>query len=391
MKRRGQAGWAWGLPLVGGIVLTGWALPAAPGPGLSLDWNWELPEFFPRPLVPEDNPMSEAGFELGRHLFHDTRLSLNETQSCASCHVQELAFSDGEARSAGSTGEIHPRNSMSLANIAYASTLTWANPNLTRLEDQALIPMFGEEPVELGMSGQEDLLLERLAASTVYPDLFRAAFPGEDDPITVWNVVRALGIFQRGLLSLDSPYDRYLAGDDDAVSPAVIRGENLFFSERLECFHCHGGPFFSGATTFEGRGFTEIEFFNTGLYNLDGKGAYPPENTGIFEFTGDPRDMGAFRAPTLRNIEVTAPYMHDGSIATLDEVLDHYAAGGRTIEEGPLRGEGHRSPLRSEFIVGFELTPEEREDLLAFLRSLTDSVFLSNPRFADPWDQRRER
>jgi len=348
-------------------------------------WEWELPEWMPRPLVPADNPMTAEKVELGRYLFYDTELSANRTQSCATCHIQELAFTDGLARAVGSTGEVHPRGSMGLANVAYASTLTWANPNLTTLEAQALIPMFGEDPVELGMGGREEELLTRLRTSPVYPELFAAAFPEEADPIRIQTVVWALASFQRALISVGSPHDRYLQGDDDAVGPEVLRGEDLFFSERLECFHCHGGPFFSGSIDYEGKGFSEVEFFNNALYNLDDRGAYPAENTGLYEFTLDPADMGRFRAPSLKNIAVTAPYMHDGSLATLEDVVDHYAAGGRTIEEGPRAGSGRESPLRSEFIVGFELTPEERSDLLAFLHALTDEGFLTDPRFSDPW------
>ena len=379
-------------PLVVGMTAALWFGPTwgASGepralPGDSGDWEWSLPPGVPTPRVPEDNPMSVARVELGRHLFYDVRLSENRTQSCATCHVQALAFTDGRARGVGSTGEVHPRGSMALGNVAYASTLTWANPNLVRLEDQALLPLFGEDPVELGMAGREEELMERLSGDPVYRALFVEAFPGEPSPVSVAGVTRALGAFQRSLISVDSPYDRLLRGDDNAVGPEVIRGEELFFSERLECFHCHGGPFFTSSVDYEGKGFPEVEFFNTGLYNVDGRGGYPEPNTGIHLFSGDDLDMGRFRAPTLRNIAVTAPYMHDGSIATLDEVIDHYAAGGRTVAEGPLAGQGHLSPHRSEFIVGFELTPGERADLLAFLESLTDSTFLTDPRFADPW------
>ncbi|TVR66257.1 MAG: di-heme enzyme [Gemmatimonadales bacterium] len=348
-------------------------------------WEWELPPWMPRPVVPQDNPMTQEKVELGRYLFYDQDLSANRTQSCASCHVQELSFADPRPRALGSTGEVHPRGSMSLANVAYASTLTWANPNLTTLEQQVLIPLFGEDPVELGMGGKEDELLDRLRTSAIYPDLFAAAFPEEEDPIRLQTLVWALASFQRALVSVSSPYDRYLQGDDDAVGAEVLRGEDLFFSERLECFHCHGGPFFSGSIDYEGKGFSEIEFFNNALYNVDGQGAYPSENTGIYEFTLDPADMGRFRAPSLKNIAVTAPYMHDGSLATLDDVLDHYEAGGRTIQHGPKAGSGRESPLRSEFIVGFELTPKERGDLLAFLHALTDDHFLTDRRFSDPW------
>jgi len=349
------------------------------------DWLWNLPEGVPLPKVPAENVMSRAKVELGRHLFYDTRLSANETQSCASCHIQLLAFTDGLGQARGSTGEIHPRSSMSLANIAYASTLTWANPNLRLLEQQALVPIFGEEPVEMGMAGKEAEMNARLKASQVYPELFEQAFPDESDPVTLDGVTRALAAFQRSLISVNSPYDRYLRGDDDAISPEALVGESLFFSEQLECFHCHGGPFFTSSMDYEGKGFAEIEFFNTGLYNLDGAGSYPEPNTGVHTFTGDPRDMGRFRAPTLRNIAVTAPYMHDGSILTLEEVVEHYAAGGRTVHEGPTAGVGSRSPLRSEFMVGFELSVEEKAALVEYLRTLTDDSFLSDPRHSDPW------
>ncbi|WP_236556923.1 hypothetical protein [Calothrix sp. PCC 7507] len=133
--------------------------------------------------------------------------------------------------------------------------------------------------------------------------------------------------------------------------------------------------------------FKEIAFHNTGLYNIDGKGAYPADNTGVLEITLKPEDMGRFKAPTLRNIALTAPYMHDGSIATLEEVIDHYAAGGRTIYTGNLAGVGSKNPLKSQFISGFKLTAREKQDLLAFLQSLTDETFTHNPAFRDPYDE----
>jgi cytochrome c peroxidase len=347
-------------------------------------YDWQLPKGFPEPLVPNDNPMSIEKVELGRRLFYDTRLSLNQTQSCASCHKQELAFTDGRATGLGSTGEAHPRGPMSLVNIAYASMLTWANPLVLRLEDQVLLPLFGETPVELGFAGSEDILLDRLRGDARTVSRFRAAFGGEADPISVANLARALAAFERAIISGRSPYDRFNAGDDAALSPEAKRGLALFFSERLECFHCHGGFTFADATMHSGKKFTEIIFHNTGLYNLDGQGAYPPGNTGIHEITHKADDMGKFKAPTLRNIELTAPYMHDGSIATLDEVLDHYAAGGRTIPSGPYAGVGSANPYKSGFLHGFTLTTDERADVLAFLRALTDRELLTDPRFAPP-------
>jgi len=228
-------------------------------------------------------------------------------------------------------------------------------------------------------------MLERLRAEPVYQDLFPAAFPSEGDPFTVMNVTKALGAFQRTLVSGDAPYDRYLGGDDDAISEAAKRGAELFFSEDLECFHCHGGFVFSASVDHADNVFDQANFQNNGLYNVDGRGAYPATNTGLFEHTGDPRDMGRFKPPTLRNIMVTAPYMHDGSLETMDEVLEHYARGGTLTTEGENVGDGALNPNKSLFVNGFELTEERRADLMAFFESLTDEAFLTNPAFADPW------
>lgn len=169
------------------------------------------------------------------------------------------------------------------------------------------------------------------------------------------------------------------------MSPAAQRGLELFNSERLECFHCHGGFNFSGSTDFENKGLVEIEFHNNGLYNVGGNGAYPSSNPGIFEITGNPDDMGRFKAPTLRNIEVTGPYMHDGSLGTLDAVVEHYRRGGTLTERGPNAGDGAESPLKSPFVPGFRINETEKADLIAFLISLTDRGFLNDPRFSNPW------
>jgi cytochrome c peroxidase len=347
---------------------------------------WDLPPGFPRPRVPADNPMTAEKVELGRHLFYDRRMSIDQTFSCASCHRQRVAFTDGRPRAVGVTGEVHPRGSMGLANIAYSPVLTWANPTQRRLETQALVPMFGEEPVELGLSGAEAVLLARLAGDPKYQSMFATAFPGEANPITLANLTRALASFQRTLLSGRSPYDRYRTGaDPEAISASAKRGESLFFSEQTECFHCHGGFNFTETVDYVGKGFVEVEFHNTGLYNLDAEGSYPAPNTGVHAVTEEPEDMGRFKAPSLRNIARTAPYMHDGSLATLDEVIAHYEAGGRTISTGPLKGVGAANPRKSSFVKGFTLTPAERRDLIAFLESLTDTAFLTDARFSDPW------
>jgi cytochrome c peroxidase len=329
--------------------------------------------------------MSSAKVELGRRLFYDRALSGNGTYSCASCHRQELAFTDGRARAQGSTGAVHPRSAMSLANVAYAATLTWANPTLTRLEDQMLTPMFNQHPVELGLAGQEAALLERIESSPLYPAMFAAAFPTDADPTTLLNLRRSIASFERTLISGDAPYDRLVyRGDTGALSQSALRGMRLFFSDRLNCSRCHGGFTFSGPIAFEGLQPIGPTFHNTGLYNLGASGRYPDDNTGVFEFTGKGEDMGRFRAPTLRNVELTSPYMHDGSIATLSDVLAHYAAGGRTLVEGPAAGVGRENPHKSDLVHGFDLDESQKSDLIEFLKSLTDRIFVSDPRFTNP-------
>lgn len=350
------------------------------------EYDWQLAPEMPLPSVPSDNPMNAVKVELGRWLFYDTRLSGNQSMSCGSCHLQPLAFTDGKPRAIGSTGDMHPRSSMSLVNVAYASRLTWANPLLEHLEDQALTPLLGEHPVEMGLGGREDRFAELLRNDEKYMELTRRAFPGDADPYSLLNGVRAISAFVRSIVSYESPYDHYLRGDQTALNASAKRGMDLFFSERLECFHCHGGFNFTDSTTHRDARIESVGFHNTGLYNIDGEGSYPADNTGLFDMTGDRRDMGRFKAPSLRNISRTAPYMHDGSIATLDDVIAHYERGGRLVEEGPYAGDGRLSPYKSEFVTGFELTAEERSDLRLFLESLTDAAVVSDERFSNPFD-----
>lgn len=328
--------------------------------------------------------MNAAKVALGRRLFYDKRLSGNGTSSCGSCHEQKRAFTDGLATAVGSTGGIHPRASMSLANVAYASGLTWANSLMTSLEKQALVPMFGREPVELE-SPDEAALVARLGEVPEYAALFRDAFPEKPAP-SLDAVVKALAAFQRTLISGRSPYDRHLAGDTSALTPSAQRGMDLFFSERLECYHCHVGFAFSDSIVHANSAFFELSYHNTALYNVDGAGAYPTGNRGLIDLSGKPSDMGKFRAPTLRNIAVTAPYMHDGSVATLEDALDHYGAAGRTITSGPNAGDGSKSPLRDDLLRGFVLTASEKTDVIAFLGSLTDASFLADPRHSNPFE-----
>jgi len=245
---------------------------------------------------------------------------------------------------------------------------------MKRLEEQALTPMYGEHPVELGLR-EGDGFLPALRSDADYRAMFARAFPGESDPIAMANVTKALACFERSILSARSSYDRYhYGGDDNAVSASAKRGEIVFFDQRHSCFRCHGGFNFSSDTVSERHPDREIEFHNTGLYNLAGAFSYPAQNLGIYDYTKASADVGKFKAPTLRNIAVTAPYMHDGSIRTLGEVLDHYAAGGRA----------HGNPNRDPLIHGFAMTTQDRADLIAFLQALTDEAVLVDPRFADP-------
>lgn len=361
---------------------------AAPEASVVVEGNyeWHLPAGFPKPKVPPDNPISTEKVELGRRLFYDKRLSGNGTYSCASCHDPQKGFTDGRAQALGSTGELHPRSAMSLANIGYASTLTWANDLLVPLERQTLVPMFGETPVELGLTGQEDAMLARLRAEPIYVEGFPRAFVGDGEPISLDHVIKAIATFERTLISGGSAYDRFVYGrDSSALDDSAKRGRDLFFSERTECFHCHGNFNFADNLSHEGTVITEMAFHNTALYNIDGNGSYPVASRGLIDVSGKPSDMGRFKAPTLRNIAVTAPYMHDGSIATLAEVIDHYARGGRKIDSGPNAGDGAQSPIKSEFLRGFLISDDEKADLVHFLESLTDQAFLADPRFADPW------
>ncbi|MEJ2669562.1 MAG: di-heme enzyme [Gammaproteobacteria bacterium] len=349
-------------------------------------FNWRVREDLPLPVEPTTNPMTEAKFQLGRHLFYDIRLSGNGTQSCVSCHQQEKAFTDGLVVAVGSTGDLHPRNAQTLTNAGYNATLTWANSVLLSLEQQMQAPLFGENPVEQGINdSNQDEVLQRIIDEPRYADLFADAFPDEGSPITLNNIIAAIGCFVRGLTSFDAPFDRFQQGDPSALSEAAKRGMALFFSERTECFHCHGSYNFSDSTVDRTIAFIERPFHNTGLYNVDGNGGFPDGNRGLIELTGDPADMGKFRASSLRNIELTAPYMHDGSIDTLEAVVDFYAAGGRNITSGPHAGDGRLNPFKDSFIIGFTLTDQEKSDLIAFLKSLTDTEFTTTPRFSNPW------
>jgi cytochrome c peroxidase len=297
-----------------------------------------LPPGYLPPPAPEANPLTAEKIELGRHLFYEKQLSANGTQSCGSCHQQHLAFCDGRSRAVGSTGAEHFRNTMTLVNVGYRRPLTWSNPAVVTLEQQALIPLTNEHPVEMGMAGRLEELPGRLANEEKYRRMFAAAFPEQRSPITVENITRAIASFERSIVSAESPYDRLVRyGESGALSPEAWQGFKLFFSARAGCSSCHGGPDLAtpaAGSVFRNNGFS------------------------------DPREK--FRVASLRNVALTGPYMHDGHVATLAAVVDGYA----TREKA------------------FRPTNEERRALVAFLESLTDESVATNPRFGDPEEVR---
>ena len=287
--------------------------------------------------------MTTPKIELGHRLFYDTRLSGNGTYACASCHDQARAFTDGRAQALGATGELHPRGAMSLTNVAYNLSFGWYDPGLRSLENQAAVPMFNEHPVELGVKGYEAEVLARFATA-IDTAQFAAAFPGAATVVSLTLIEKAIAAFERTLLSGNSPFDRFLYRDDRAaLSDSARRGMDIFFSKRTKCSECHSGFNLSGPTQIEG---TEPE-------------------APVFHQTG----VGQFRAPTLRNIAVTAPYMHDGRLPSLEAVVAHYARGGDPVSRGQ---------KKSDRLRGFRISAQESADLVEFMKSLTDTDFLAS-------------
>ena len=307
-----------------------------------------VPGLPPMP-IPDDNPTTRQGITLGRQLFYDVRLSGDNTMSCATCHQQAFAFSDGGSRfSVGIDGISGDRNAPALTNTGYLSAHFW-NGRAPSLEDQARGPV--TNPIEMHTTWPE--VVARLQLDANYPDMFGRAFGSST--ITEDRIVMAIGQFERTFVSPDSRYDQELRGDIE-FTPSERRGFFWFFSEVGDCFHCHNEFAFS-----------IHEFRDIGL------DAVP--DSGLAGVTGLPEDFGKFKIPTLRNIAITAPYMHDGRFATLENVLEHYDSGGQ------------RSPNLDPFIrfgKGLGLTPEQKSDLIAFLHTLTDSTFLNNPDFSNP-------
>lgn len=289
--------------------------------------------------VPSDNPQTPAKIELGKRLFFDTRLSLDRASSCATCHAPEKAFADGLPRAKGFQGATLPRNSPTVLNAAYNAAQFWDGRAAT-LDEQCKGPLLA--PAEMNMLDEKHLV-DRLNSIPGYKNDFQSIFNGLP---ALDNVARAIAAFERTLVTPDSRFDRYASGDKSALTDAEKRGLILFIG-KAACSECHQGP-----------NFTDNKYHNLGM--LPGHGN--PADLGRYAITKKEEDRNAFKTPTLRNITLTAPYMHDGSVATLEQVIELYDRGG---DDGP---------NKSKLIYKLNLTTQEKADLLAFLKTLTGTL-----------------
>lgn len=349
-------------PSTAGIDLTD--IPYDPTP-----YEIIKPESFPPVPVPPDNPQTYEGVELGRMLFYDPILSADSTMACASCHFPPGSFTDKLAVSTGIDGIAGTRSSMSLLNIAYSTNGLFWDGRVMTLEELALIPV--EDPIELHNTWVN--VISKFKAHPVYPEKFRKAFGIENsNQITKEMAAMAMAQFMRILISSGtSDYDMFVDNFQYEPTDSELRGRDMFFDEGVpdgfpdaECSHCHNAPFF-----------TVNDYFNNGLDSV-GPALEDLNNfadKGLGGFTNVLTDNGKFRAPTLRNITLTAPYMHDGRFQTLEEVLDHYNSGGKlSINKDPL-------------IRPLGLTESQKEDIINFLQLLEDQEFINNPDIQNPF------
>jgi cytochrome c peroxidase len=303
--------------------------------------------FFPAVRIPADNPQTPEKIELGRRLFYDKRLSADSTISCSSCHIQAFAFSNaGNKVSTGIRGQKGTRNAPSLGNIGYRRSFFWEGGSPS-LELQAMGPLTAHDEMGIGPS----VLVTRLKAIPDYQNAFLSVF---SDGVTMLNVTRAIASFERTIISNRSPYDRYRAGDEKALTPSALRGLELFFGEKGDCYHCHNG-----------FNFTTETLHNTGLQKTN-------PDLGLARLTGKSEDAGKFKTPSLRNVALTAPYMHDGSVPTLEKALEHYNKGGED------------NPNVDNLMRPLGLSKAEIADLIEFLKALTDIELTKDPRWAAP-------
>jgi cytochrome c peroxidase len=329
-------------------------------------YELDLPEWLPVPIIPADNPLTVEGVALGRSLFYDPILSSDSTMSCFSCHQQDKGFTDGRPVSTGVLGMSTRRSSMSLVNLVfYGDHFSW-DGHAKSIEEVVLAAVV--LPVELNESWPN--VLEKLRRSERYPALFRRAFGIERrSEITEEMAAKAVAQFVRTLVSGDARFDRVVWLNDGWLTESEERGRRLFFLETIDqtdqhpgCSHCHFNPLY-----------TNHDFKNNGIEDVTSLDEFPdPGRGGV---TGNRYDNGKFKVPSLRNVIHTAPYMHDGRYATLSEVLDHYSSGGHGAENEDVN------------IQPFNLTEQQKQDMINFLKTLTDEDFLENPAFGNPFKQ----
>lgn len=313
---------------------------------------------------------------LGKYLFFDQRLSATGAKSCASCHNPELAFTDGYRRSPGIFADLHFRNTPTLLNVSRQEFLNWANTDITSVSRQMENPLFGTKPIEMGLSAHDNGVLRILEKDKIYSRLLSHAGSHRKTELNWETVMNALAVYVNSLNSFASPYDRYKAGDTRAITASAKAGEHLFFSSRLQCATCHQPPVFGADSTMS----AEKQFANIGLYNFK-NGNYPFTDQGLFTVTRKEGDRGKFKTPTLRNLQYTAPYFHDGSAETLDDALAVFEEGGRDITYGEWQGDGRKNPHKSPLIKKTLMTAVEKQNLLDFLQSLNDTTIT---RFQSP-------
>jgi cytochrome c peroxidase len=321
---------------------------------------------------------------LGKRLFFDNRLSFNNIKSCGSCHDPKFAFSDGYRRSITAEGNNLKHNAPSLINGSFYNYFDWDNPGVTTLAKQHERPLFSRNPVEMGAKDNEKGILMRIKSDSFYKTAFIKVFPTEKDPFNFANIITAIAAYVKTLNSSDAPYDRFIKDNTLALSASAKEGMRLFFSQQLKCGGCHVPPLFTTANLTDN---TDSIYVNTGLYNVSNQNRYPENDKGLAAFTKKESDNGKFKTPSLRNAALTAPYMHDGSINTLEEIIDMYARGGRNITNGPMAGDGKNNANKDKRITGFSISAKEKKQLIDFLYSLTDSSILTNPHFQNPFNQ----
>lgn len=304
-------------------------------------FDLQIPKGFPEPEIPADNQMTLARVELGRRLFFDPMLSMDSTRSCGSCHIPSLSFTDGRKVSEGIKGRTVTRNAPSLANMAYMTSFM-RDGGVPTLEMQVEAPI--QEHNEMDLSLQ--FVARRIMKNPEYVKMSQLAYEREPDPFVV---TRAIAAYERTLISGNSAFDRYSNGNQNALTDDEKAGYEVFKSNG--CENCHSGFLF-----------TDQSLKNNGLYLH-----YP--DSGRMRITKDASDRAMFKVPSLRNVAVTAPYMHDGSLTSLTQVIEHYRSGGKA----------HHN--RSEFIKPLNISDKEAEQLIAFLRSLSDLTFLTEPAY----------